>query len=383
MKIDWIILKQSLHGGLSPEEQKNLEEWLDESPAHRELYREMKTFWADRESFRPDRERLAKLKQDYEHRLEGVSRRRKSNYFLRRVGIAASFLLLFGIGGVILHQYFGQQLQMAQEKTEILPGTQKAILVTNDGKTIQLDNDAAIVEVAGGIKIKNDTNILVYSEAEAGPADSGVNQLLIPKGGEYAVQLSDGTKVWLNSASELRYPVRFTTGERKVYLKGEAYFEVAHQAHQPFIVVTDDIEVKVYGTAFNVNTRSFDGVQTTLVRGSVSIRYGNSDEQFLKPDQMAQYNREDGRLEIRDVDVANYIGWKSGRYVFENRTIEQIMEELSLWYDVEVFFKNNLCRTQRFSGSLPRYNEIGNLLSVIEKTSHVRFEVRGRTIVVN
>ena len=147
--------------------------------------------------------------------------------------------------------------------------------------------------------------------------------------------------------------------------------------------MTDDIEVKLYGTEFNINTRVADYVQTTLVRGAVSIKTERSAEKMLKPGQLAQFDRLIGETEIKNVDVSNYIGWKSGVYIFEDKSIEQIMDELSLWYDIEVFFRNNISRNRHFSGSLPRYREIDDMLKVIEKTSHVRFEVKGKTIIVD
>ena len=184
-------------------------------------------------------------------------------------------------------------------------------------------------------------------------------------------------------SATLQYPVTFSQKQRTVFLKGEAYFQVAHDRQKAFVVVTDDIEVKVYGTEFNINTRVADYVQTTLVRGAVSIKTERSAEKMLKPGQLAQFDRLIGETEIKNVDVSNYIGWKSGVYIFEDKSIEQIMDELSLWYDIEVFFRNNISRNRHFSGSLPRYREIDDMLKVIEKTSHVRFEVKGKTIIVD
>ena len=265
----------------------------------------------------------------------------------------------------------------------ILPGTQKAILVTGEGKTVNLNPETADVEIGEGVKAKNSNHGLIYSDTLTAGIEDTENQLIVPRGGEYAIVLSDGTRVWLNSASELKYPVHFAGDMRRVYLKGEAYFQVAHDRQKAFIVVTDDIEVKVYGTEFNINTRVADYVQTTLVRGAVSIKTERSAEKMLKPDQLAQFNRLTGETEIKNVDVSNYIGWKSGVYIFEDKSIEQIMDELSLWYDIEVFFRNNTSRNRHFSGSLPRYREIDDMLKVIEKTSHVRFEVKGKTIIVD
>ena len=210
-----------------------------------------------------------------------------------------------------------------------------------------------------------------------------MNTVSVPAGQRTNITLPDGTNVWLNSRTSFQYPVTFSQKQRTVFLKGEAYFQVAHDRQKAFVVVTDDIEVKVYGTEFNINTRVADYVQTTLVRGAVSIKTERSAEKMLKPGQLAQFDRLIGETEIKNVDVSNYIGWKSGVYIFEDKSIEQIMDELSLWYDIEVFFRNNISRNRHFSGSLPRYREIDDMLKVIEKTSHVRFEVKGKTIIVD
>ena len=264
----------------------------------------------------------------------------------------------------------------------ILPGSDKAILILANGEKMKLENsDSLQVDLGAGNQLVNKDNQLVYQGEETGELQ--YNELQIPRGGEYQVKLADGTIVRLNSGSSLRYPVAFGKEKREVVLKGEAYFQVAHDRQKAFVVVTDDIEVKVYGTEFNINTRVADYVQTTLVRGAVSIKTERSAEKMLKPGQLAQFDRLTGETEIKNVDVSNYIGWKSGVYIFEDKSIEQIMDELSLWYDIEVFFRNNISRNRHFSGSLPRYREIDDMLKVIEKTSHVRFEVKGKTIIVD
>lgn len=388
MKIDWVLLKRSVLSDISEEERNLLNAWLDESSEHREFYREIKTFLCSPESFRPTEERIRRFKASYEVRLT-VAERRKRRHRMVRIGgeVAASCILSVGMACFLWWQVTSSVkeplLTENRPTATILPGTQKAILVTGEGKTVNLNPETADVEIGEGVKAKNSNHGLIYSDTLTAGIEDTENQLIVPRGGEYAIVLSDGTRVWLNSASELKYPVHFAGDMRRVYLKGEAYFQVAHDRQKAFIVVTDDIEVKVYGTEFNINTRVADYVQTTLVRGAVSIKTERSAEKMLKPGQLAQFDRLTGETEIKNVDVSNYIGWKSGVYIFEDKSIEQIMDELSLWYDIEVFFRNNTSRNRHFSGSLPRYREIDDMLKVIEKTSHVRFEVKGKTIIVD
>lgn len=388
MKIDWVLSKRSVLSDISEEERNLLNAWLDESSEHREFYREIKTFLCSPESFRPTEERIRRFKASYEVRLT-VAERRKRRHRMVRIGgwLAALCILSVGMACFLWWQVTSSVkeplLTENRPTATILPGTQKAILVTGEGKTVNLNPETADVEIGEGVKAKNSNHGLIYSDTLTAGIEDTENQLIVPRGGEYAIVLSDGTRVWLNSASELKYPVHFAGDMRRVYLKGEAYFQVAHDRQKAFVVVTDDIEVKVYGTEFNINTRVADYVQTTLVRGAVSIKTERSAEKMLKPGQLAQFDRLIGETEIKNVDVSNYIGWKSGVYIFEDKSIEQIMDELSLWYDIEVFFRNNISRNRHFSGSLPRYREIDDMLKVIEKTSHVRFEVKGKTIIVD
>ena len=239
--------------------------------------------------------------------------------------------------------------------------------------------------ILNSVEIVNDTvtGKVSYHVNETGMEDSLVfNTLIVPKGGEYSLELPDGTVVWVNSESALRFPEKFTSNRREVFLEGEAYFEVTKDTTRSFIVEANGMEVKVYGTQFNVNTRRDDQIQTTLVEGSVSVKPKGLAEVMLKPNQQAVFNKLAGRVSVRDVDVMSYVAWQRGNYYFENKSIGEILDELSLWYDIQVFFVNNEVRNERFSGYLPRYEEIDRLLSLIEKTSHVQFEIKGRVIIV-
>ena len=261
-------------------------------------------------------------------------------------------------------------------------GVRKATLVLNDGKVLALDTSRMTLKEIDGVTIHTNDQALVYVDSLDNKGVNLQNRLITPKGGEYTIMLADGTKVWVNAATEIRYPVKFAGKERRVRLEGEAYFEVTKDTTRPFIVEANGMEVKVYGTQFNVNTRRDDQIQTTLVEGSVSVKPKGLAEVMLKPNQQAVFNKLAGRVTVRDVDVLSYVAWQRGNYYFENKSIGEILDELSLWYDIQVFFMNNEVRNEWFSGYLPRYEEINGLLSLIEKTSHVQFEIKGRVIIV-
>ncbi len=224
---------------------------------------------------------------------------------------------------------------------------------------------------------------LVYSDS-AGNTRVDTNILRVPKGGEFKLQLADGTRVYLNSATKLKYPVAFEGEERRVYLEGEAYFEVAKDAERPFFVVTDEMTARVYGTEFNVNTSSEDGVRTVLVEGKVGVTVRGSEREYvLKPSEMAFYDRGSGKVDVREVDTDLYTLWRKGMFVFERESLESIMETLSAWYDVEVFFQSESAKRLHFSGHMKRYEQIDEILHAITDATGVVFTINGKTVCVS
>lgn len=196
--------------------------------------------------------------------------------------------------------------------------------------------------------------------------------------------LADGTVVYLNSATRLKYPVVFNEKERKVYLSGEAYFEVAKDAERPFLVEVANVEVKVYGTSFNVNSYREGNVQTVLVEGSVGVKVlASGVESVIKPGQMAEFKQGNTGVEVREVDVTLYTDWKNGIFRFENQRLEDILTTLSNWYNVDVFYQTSSVKDLHFSGYMERYKEIDTILGAITLSTGVRFSIQGTTIVVS
>ena len=379
--MDWRLIKRSFTSSLDEEDRQVLEAWLDESERHRQLYEEMKRFVARRENFQLDVETKKRFKQDFETRVDEAYRRRGRRVWLKVVSYAAMLALPIIVGMLLWTR------QPVEEVVDygigpIEHGVRKATLVLNDGKVLALDTSRMTLKEIDGVTIHTNDQALVYVDSLDDQDVNLQNRLITPKGGEYTIMLADGTKVWVNAATEIRYPVKFAGKERRVRLEGEAYFEVVKNTEKPFIVEANGMEVKVYGTQFNVNTRRDDQIQTTLVEGSVSVKPKGLAEVMLKPNQQAVFNKLAGRVTVRDVDVLSYVAWQRGNCYFENKSIGEILDELSLWYDIQVFFVNNEVRNERFSGYLPRYEEINGLLSLIEKTSHVQFEIKGRVIIV-
>lgn len=311
---------------------------------------------------------------------------------------AAVILIVASVGGYL---FFNSQktdpLETLTFKNDIAPAGNKTLLKLANGTEIVLD-DAKAGELAqqGGIRIiKTGDGQLIYdlsAAAEAGAA-AGYNTIVTPIGAQYQVVLPDGTKVWLNALSSLRFPTHFGGKERDVETSGEVYFEVAKAvlkdksakksaSRMPFIVKSGGQQVEVLGTHFNINTYGDEGVnKTTLLEGSIKINtIGSSVSKVLKPGQQAHV-RGNAIVKIVNVDADDVIAWKSNLFQFNNTSIEQVMQQVKRWYDIDVVYsgaKPNLL----FTGVIPKNNNISILLKVLESTGGVKFGIEGRKVII-
>ena len=196
--------------------------------------------------------------------------------------------------------------------------------------------------------------------------------------------MEDGTKVWINSASRLRYPVVFSGNIREVYLEGEAYFEVQREGDRPFIVHSGEQKVTVLGTSFGISCYASEANDyTTLVSGKVKVDFERGKQSFvLEPGMQVAYNKESGMVRERRVDVAEFVAWKEGKYVFKQKRLEDILSTLSRWYDFEVFYQNSEMKEVLFSGELRRFDDFNYLLQLIERTSDVKFIIDKKVVQV-
>ena len=311
---------------------------------------------------------------------------RKSRRMTLRWSIAASIILLVGlfvgrtISGV---RDIHEEQELA--KSVMQPGTSKAILMMADGKEVVLEQGQNLnILLNERVRVATSSQGIVYEERGKGMVTEEYNKLTTPVGGEYSLVLSDGTKVFLNADSELKYPVEFSDGKRIVDLKGEAYFEVHKDSLRSFIVRMNGAEVTVLGTSFNVNTYGDDGqIYTTLVNGSVRVSsMKNKQEEILKPGMQSVMNVQSGLLTVRKVDVEPYVAWREGRFVFRAMTLDLIMRQLQRWYDFEVFYQNSELKDYEFRGVIKRDMDLDKVLSVIKATTNVDFEVKGKVITI-
>lgn len=272
---------------------------------------------------------------------------------------------------------------------DVLPGGSKAMLTLEDGSTVALDSTGNQVIRQGNTAIYQRNGQLQY-EMQGGAEAVSFNTLTTPRGGQYQLRLPDGSKVWLNAASTLRYPIAFSDTSRLVELTGEAYFEIRPLSHAvaagqgkkvPFRVKVNNLTVEVLGTEFNVHAYPDESkVTATLVNGKVKIN-SNRETLMLQPGQQAQM-AETGELNLLSAaDVEQVIAWKNGYFHFVKADIHTIMQQLSRWYDVEVRYEKDL-KPYSFGAIISRNNNISQVLNMLEATGEVHFKVEGRQVLV-
>ena len=330
-----------------------------------------------------------KAKETIKTRLKKGKRTRRV-YLYKKLAVAASIMLMLGMTFYIL--YNSSQVNTPETENQphlIVAGTDKAILTLENGDEVALEKGK---KYQTG-KVRSNGEELVYADkgqSEVGGKVPLYNYLTIPRGGQFFVKLSDGTEVWLNSETKLKYPVKFTDGiSRQVELiYGEAYFKVspstAHNGAE-FQVLTNSQEIDVLGTEFNLKAYNNDPVMaTTLVEGKIKIKKGEVTE-TLMPNQQATISHESDKIDIEEVDVSQEISWVKGLFSFNEKPLEEIMTVLSRWYDTEVIFENAKQKNFVFTGILERTKAIEDILKLIEATSEGQliFEINDNTININ
>jgi transmembrane sensor len=355
------------------------------------------------------KEALAETKKNIILQVNEAGSQQSGRYRITRFKFAAAAMLLL-CAGIAVFFYISKQAIPTNERysgTDVQPGGHKAVLTLADGSKIVLDEHIkGDLTNQAGIKVtKTEDGKLVYKvqEGQQGEKVAGLtNSISTPRGGQYQVNLPDGTRVWLNAESVLTFPLSFANlKERRVELQGEAYFEVAKVIikdqgikgreqgtgtkfkRMPFVVKSDKQTVEVIGTHFNINTYDQE-TKTTLLEGSVKVLPLNgpeTDQKILKPGQQAQVSRDVHLIHVIQVDPQTEIAWKNGLFFFENEPIERIMKEIARWYDIEVVYQANVS-DKTVWGSVTRYANVSKVLSIIELTGGVHFKVEGRRVIV-
>ena len=376
------IIQKSLKGKLSESEEKLLSDWRKVSEENEHAFQRM----ISEDFYTVGMEKL----ETYDYRvaygrfLQKKYQRRRKRRFLISMARVAAVALPFVMAVVL---YVG--LNREEEQTlrpslasNILPGTSKAVLTLANGQMIPLGKETTdSTIITDGTQISASGSGITY--ADGGESEAVVyNKLDIPRGGEFCLTLSDGTRVWLNSETSIQYPVVFGTKERRVFIQGEAYFEVAKDAKKPFTVQFMSSSVTVLGTSFNIRAYPEEKQsQTTLAEGSVRI-YSPGSSMLLKPGEQAEVSALSGEMVKQEVEVKSFTSWKDGRFVFEQQPLEDIMRTLERWYDIRVIFRDEGAKRISLSGNLKRYGDFSQVMNMLQMTGDVRFELHGNDVYI-
>ncbi|MBO9151303.1 FecR family protein [Chitinophaga sp. GCM10012297] len=364
------LARKQLQGDITPEESAELAGWLAHDDG-REL--EVPSLLAESRELHEKR-LLRTIEQKIGWRKTARIRT------LRRVATAAAILLFAALGWWLLKPSpVSPVTAVAIHENDRPPGGNKATLTLGNGRRIVLDSASnGTLFAQGGIRaIKLDSGSLAYNAgADAGAIQ--VHTLSTPVGGQFRITLADGTNVWLNAASSLRFPSAFSARERAVEITGEAYFEVTKDAARPFKVSFNGTAVEVLGTHFNVMAYPDESKsKVTLLEGSVAVSNA-SGRKLLKPGMQAVVGN---AITTRQANVEEAVAWKNGLFIFDNEEIHSIMRKLARWYDVRSVYAGDMPGLT-FSGTVSRYSNVSGVLEMLEMTESVRFELKGGTIEV-
>ena len=380
-KIKRIIVKSVL-GTLTEEENFVLEEWFQENDRNRVLYQKLSSTVELKHKYRQyENVDVAEAFRRNQRRLY----QNVPNRVLKRIlPYAAVVLLLFGGVFCFLMNRSGEVRE--EVPVALSAGGKYAELILANGQKVNLHEgmEMKLRERSSNIQVKG--NVVYYEENKDSVTVSEYNMIRTPLGGEYSLTLADGTKVWLNAMSELRYPVAFGEGVREVELKGEAYFEVKKNEDKPFIVKTDEFNVRVLGTSFNISAYLDSPLShTTLCSGHVRIndRMNPGKEVDILPGEQLLFHRDNREMSVREVDTDVFVSWREGFFQFDNNTVEEVFMILQRWYNIQVFYANVEGRQELFTGKLPRFDNLQIIIDLIERVSDLKIEVRGKMIYID
>ena len=379
IRIAELIYKDKI-GDFSEREKNELLAWLEESDFNRQIFDELAKGSSLSRSY--DEYRNIHREQVW-NAIEKQIVPQGRQLSLQWVGYAASVMILVVAGWFIFQMSDNKNVvQEGKKVARITPGTQKAILYLDNGEQVVLaDNNTVVVEDSLSGRIEQVDKSLVY-QTESTVKEERLNVLEIPNGGEFQVTLADGTKVCLNAGTKLTYPIAFVGKERRVRLEGEGYFEVKRDENKPFIVEINGMEVKVLGTSFNLRSFAADNRSTaTLISGKIEVKT-SSRRVELSPNQQADLWVGENKLDVREVDAAVYSAWTKGRFVFRRERLETILDDVSRWYNVTVFYEQSSAKDILFSGIMERYADISKTLEMLEKTGKVSFIIDEQKIIV-
>jgi ferric-dicitrate binding protein FerR (iron transport regulator) len=388
-----ILIHKYLSGEATEREKLQVEQWYESFDKSALKFADGKEEIMDEStsrSLQAIREKITKLR--LEEIQEVSSKVAKRNFRWRWAAAAAVLILLAGGFYTLFFKAGSVQPKMATAtaiKKDFKPGGNNAVLTLANGKQIILDSvSTGTLSLQGNTKvIKLNNGLLAYNANQRSQitdqrSQIEYNTISTPRGGQYEVVLPDGTKVWLNAASSIRFPTSFTGKEREVQVTGEAYFEVAKNVDQPFRVFVKGMTVNVLGTQFNIMAYNDElGIKTTLVQGKVKVVTNNGQSEVLEPSEQAMIN-ENGEMSIvKNANINEIVAWKNNLFWFDNDNVHEIIKQLSRWYDVDIQIKGDI--PDLFTGSIPRNIAFSKVFEVLQKTGSIHYEIKNdKTIIV-
>lgn len=375
---DASLIKKSLIKDLSDKEQKELDQLLDDQSLQ-DVYKEL----SDRGYLKKQFMEYEKYSSQKAYR-EFKERRGHSGRIriVRWVAVVAAVWVL--ALGVTLWMTFGKKENVAPlpVASKIIPaGEKKATLTLADGTEVHVEEITAQILQEKGMNIEYRNGEIVYHKSEEKTTEVVYNKLEVPRGGECMIKLDDGTKVWVNAETKLKYPVTFVGDRREVVLEGEAFFDVAKN-EKPFIVKTSFGDVRVLGTAFGISAYASEPESyTTLVRGKVSVEREGIKPVVILPGEQVVTSK-DGKMIKQQVDVEEFVGWKDGIYVFKEKSLGEIMKTLERWYNISVDFQDKSLVDLPFTGNLKRYDDINVFFDALTRTGDMKYRVEGNQVIL-
>lgn len=381
------LIRKRISGEITLEERKRLEDWLNESAHHRELFEKYKN---------PDFLLSIDLGKDMEESQEAYSnfmQRLKPKNSVRRFAwnryVAAAVLIVFACVSAIVAYMHDSEKTHSSSELAVVPVRQTdtiaadltdILLITAGGEKIPVQSSQKMLSVSSGsIKI-GEQSIEENARVKTPQAEVIYNTLKILRGKRFKMQLSDGTLVWLNADSEITFPSSFDGKERKVLAKGELFFDVTEDESHPFIVETPTGNIRVLGTAFNVQCYKAEVPMTTLVRGKIAYSFGK-DSVILTPGQQCRV--EDNKLSVREVDTYEYVSWIDEVLVFKDKELDEILSTLSRLYDIDIYYENPELKRLPFTGSFKQYEHLDKIIRMIEECGLIHIKQDENMLIIS
>lgn len=377
--ITWELIAKSFREELRPEEEQQLKEWLHSSPQHERFYQQaMQGGNTDPLVGLPESV-LETKRTELLQRIRGGQKHHRTRHIIQYLSYAASILLIIMVGTWLWVKTEEEGTNAPQTTT--MARNENIQLRLSDGRTINLSADKeGTIQEQNGAEIRQEKGKLAYrQDSSLHKKEIQYNELTVPTGGECQLILEDGTKLWINSNTRVKYPVRFPDNKREIAVQGEIYLEVVKDG-RPFLVNTTAGQVRVLGTSFGVQAYG-EEILTTLVSGRVRFTNKAGHKTELKAGEQAVATA-NGEVTKREVRVEEYVGWKDGWYIFREQRLEDVMTTLNRWYGTNVFYQNPRVKDIRFTGNLKRYESIKTFLEVLAASEDVHYKINGETIIL-